>query len=88
MRGVDGNETCPSCYLVLIDLADFDARDDMSSVDSGRLIYNRYEMFDEGGTRLSEVIGAYFKQWRLNRVLRRYPRSLYCPYCGYIERRR
>jgi hypothetical protein len=41
MRGADGNETWPSCYLVLTDPADFDARADMSSVDQGSLIGGR-----------------------------------------------
>ena len=88
MRGIDGNETCPSCYLVLIDLADFDARADMSSPDSGSWIGSCYDWEAGEGARLFDAIGAYWKQWRLNRVLSRYPRSLYRPYCGYLLRRR
>ncbi len=88
MRGADGNETCPSCYLVLIDLADFDARADMSSVDRGTLVGSRYYDYSGEGTGLFDAIGAYWKQWRLSRIVRQYPRSLYCPYCGYLLRRR
>ena len=89
------DETCPHCYHVLIDLARFDARDDPEAPDSGGL--------DGGGGWLRAPweadrdlvfmgsiwsrITASIRQRRLDSVLRRWPRSLYCSGCGYILKR-
>jgi hypothetical protein len=93
MRGVDGNETCPNCYLVMIDLADFDARRDAISSGDDSLSLSNYHWWEaslllDGLGRVVDKIKASFLQRRLNRVLRSWPRSLYCSACGYIVKRR
>ena len=93
MRGVDGNETCPSCYQVMIELNRFNAEDDAVPVDrggwsgGGRAFWEmNYEA--EGIARITYMIQAWFQQRRLNRVLRQFPNSLYCSNCGYIVKRK
>lgn len=92
MRGVDGNETCPNCYLVMIDLADFDARSDGISAGPDSLSISNYQWWEisillDGIGRVIDRIKASFLQRRLDKVLRRWPRSLYCSACGYIIKR-
>jgi hypothetical protein len=92
MRGIDGNETCPHCYQVMIELERFDARSDaISSGDDSTHISN-YGWWEsaiilDGIGRVIDKIKAFFLQRRLDRVLRSYPASLYCSGCGYILRR-
>ncbi len=93
MLGPDGNETCPNCYHVMIDLADFDARDDAIPVDrggwsGGGQAWWEIDWEEELSYRFLYRIRASIRQWRLSRILRRYPRSLFCSGCGLILRRR
>jgi hypothetical protein len=89
MRGMDGNETCPICYRVMVELADFDARADALGPDTGGWGPYSYRSYEYS---LLEGIGEWFaarvRQWRLSRVARRWPRSMYCPGCGYLIKRR
>jgi hypothetical protein len=93
MRGADGNETCPHCFRVMVDLARFDAREDAVPVDKGGWsgggrYWPEIDLAAEMEYRLWHRILAAVRQWRLNRVLRRYPRSSYCPGCGYLIKRK
>jgi hypothetical protein len=93
MLGADGNETCPMCYQVMIELYRFNASDDSIGLDrggwsgGGRMFWE-IEWEWEFLARFFSKIRASLYQRRLNRVLRRYPGSLYCSGCGYILKRR
>ena len=90
--GPDGNITCPNCYGIMLELHRFDARDDIFGLDYDSHLHRRG--FGYEGSLIAELvqsifawIGAHLRQWRLRRVLRRWPLSLYCPACGYLIKR-
>ncbi len=91
--GSDGNITCPNCYGIMLELHRFDARDDILGLDYDHAPLYRRGFGYEGSLLASLAqslfawIGAHCKQWRLRRVLRRWPLSLYCPACGYLIKR-
>lgn len=91
-----GDETCPHCYQVLIELAKFDPRADALGLDDGGWGLNQFARKNVGGVSslLSLVdmamdwLGGRTKYRRLQRVLREYPNSMSCSGCGYIDRHR
>ena len=91
MRGADGNETCPRCFHVLIELRDFDADADAVPVDrggwsGGGRAWWEVGWFDEMFGRAWYRFEARMKNYYLRRILRRYPNSLYCTGCGFVRR--
>jgi hypothetical protein len=76
----------------MILLAGFDARSDAISSGDDSLSASNYVwweaslIFDFFG-RAWDKTRAHFQQRRLDRVLRRFPYSLYCSHCGYILKR-
>jgi hypothetical protein len=91
MIGADGNQTCPRCYHVMIQLSRFNANDDPLSPDDGSghgwnipwELGLLSELWNQGFGRMS----AWFRQRRLSKVLRRHPRAMYCSGCGFIRKK-
>lgn len=87
-----GDEICPNCFQILIELGRFDARDDAVSVDrggwsGGGKTWWETDYSAEFADQFLGGLRASFYQWRLRRVLRKWPRSLYCSACGYFLKR-
>ena len=84
-------EYCPVCRRVMVDLSEFSAGENMAGVDRS----TGYGAVWSGTGGLLNLLlvpfallGAAWKQRRLDRVLTQYPYSLYCAGCGHVERRR
>jgi hypothetical protein len=78
----------------MVELAAFQAS--ANALDLDRSVFNTMSVDPdpEAGCLLAILFVPYswaraqFQQMRLNRVLRAYPYSLYCPGCGHITKRR
>ena len=93
MRGLDGNETCPRCYHVMIDLARFDPLMDAHAAGPDKSeIQNLYwwdeDFFIDMLNRPIERFRAWRERRRLERILRAFPASLHCTGCGFTLKRR
>ena len=92
MRGIDGNETCPACFGIMCLISECDPRLDPESPGThspgGFRVHWEGELIARLIGMLFGRIGASLRYTRLQRVARQWPRSLVCPYCGLILRRR
>lgn len=84
-------EYCPVCRRVMVDLAEYSASENMAGIDRSTGCGSAWT--GTGGLLNLLLIpfallGAGWKQRRLDRILTDYPYSLYCAGCGHVERRR
>ena len=93
MRGVDGNETCPRCYQVLIALRDYDPTLDAHAAGTDAFALHNYHFWEVDFlldliSRPIERFRAWREKRRLERILRAFPNSLHCTACGLTLKRR
>src|SRR5207249_510099 len=99
MAGKYGDERCPRCQRMMIRLENYNAnpawtRLDRSDDRPGGGYYARREagcLLEIAWVVVSSVfeeISAWRKRRKMNRLLRLFPHSLYCPDCGHVDRRR
>lgn len=92
MRGIDGNETCPTCFGIMRLISECDPRLDPESPDAHTPGDIHFHLEGEVVARLVGMlfgsIAASMRYARLRRIAGRWPRSLVCPFCGLILRRR
>jgi len=102
LPGDNLDRPCPDCHRIMVDLSRYgDTEDIGGGLDSSDLSGYGYGYGQSAGEifflfaifgAIFESIGAAFRRARLRRICRRvlpeYPRSLICPSCLFLARRR